>query len=49
MNSTTNDTMMDTNNITNHNYTIAMMLFLVAYSIFEAPSNLALKRFQPHR
>ncbi|CEL03727.1 hypothetical protein ASPCAL04873 [Aspergillus calidoustus] len=49
MNSTTNDTLMDTNNITNHNYTIAMMLFLVAYSIFEAPSNLALKRFQPHR
>ncbi|KAL2867813.1 major facilitator superfamily domain-containing protein [Aspergillus lucknowensis] len=49
MNSTTNDTLMDTNGITNHDYTIAMMLFLVAYSIFEAPSNLALKKFQPHR
>jgi hypothetical protein len=49
MDSTTNGTMLDKNNITNHNYTIAMMLFLAAYSIFEAPSNLALKRFQPHR
>ncbi|KAL2815280.1 major facilitator superfamily domain-containing protein [Aspergillus cavernicola] len=49
MNSTTEDTLMDTNNISNHQYTIAMMVFLVAYSLFEAPSNLALKQFYPHR
>ena len=49
MNSTTNDTLMDVNNISDHQYTIAMMLFLVAYSLFEAPSNMALKFFQPHR
>ncbi|KAL5333979.1 major facilitator superfamily domain-containing protein [Aspergillus crustosus] len=49
MNNTSGDTMMDTNNITNNQFTIAMMVFLVAYSLFEAPSNLALKIFQPHR
>lgn len=40
---------MQTNNITDHEYTIGMMVFLVAYSIFEAPSNIALKLVQPHR
>ena len=40
---------MDSNNVSNYQYTIAMMVFLVAYSVFEAPSNLALKIFQPHR
>ncbi|KAL4925274.1 major facilitator superfamily domain-containing protein [Aspergillus undulatus] len=49
MNSTTNDTLMETNSISDHQYTIAMMVFLVAYSVFEAPSNLALKLFHPHR
>ncbi|KAL4985313.1 major facilitator superfamily domain-containing protein [Aspergillus falconensis] len=49
MNSTTDDTLMDVNEISNHQYTIAMMVFLVAYSVFEAPSNLALKFFHPHR
>ncbi|KAL4804583.1 major facilitator superfamily domain-containing protein [Aspergillus unguis] len=49
MNSSTDDTLMDVNNISDHQYTIAMMLFLVAYSLFEAPSNMALKFFQPHR
>ncbi|KNG83782.1 MFS transporter [Aspergillus nomiae NRRL 13137] len=49
LNSSTNDTLLETNNISNHQYTIAMMVFLVAYSVFEAPSNLALKIFQPRR
>ncbi|KAL4813153.1 major facilitator superfamily domain-containing protein [Aspergillus spinulosporus] len=49
MNSTTGDTLMEVNDISNHQYTIAMMVFLVAYSVFEAPSNLALKSFRPHR
>ncbi|KAE8136454.1 major facilitator superfamily domain-containing protein [Aspergillus pseudotamarii] len=49
LNSSTNDTLMDSNNVSNYQYTIAMMVFLVAYSVFEAPSNLALKIFQPHR
>jgi MFS family permease len=49
MNSNTGDTLMEVNDISNHQYTIAMMVFLVAYSVFEAPSNLALKSFHPHR
>ena len=40
---------MQTMNLTSHQYTIALMLFLVAYSIFETPSNLALKIFSPKR
>ncbi|KAE8314448.1 major facilitator superfamily domain-containing protein [Aspergillus transmontanensis] len=49
LNSSTNDTLLESNNISNYQYTIAMMVFLVAYSVFEAPSNLALKIFQPRR
>ncbi|KAB8225101.1 major facilitator superfamily domain-containing protein [Aspergillus novoparasiticus] len=49
LNSSTNDTLLESNNISTYQYTIAMMVFLVAYSVFEAPSNLALKIFQPRR
>ncbi|EIT77482.1 permease of the major facilitator [Aspergillus oryzae 100-8] len=49
LNSSTNDTLLESNNISNYQYTIAMMVFLVAYSVFEAPSNLALKIFEPRR
>ncbi|KAF9894499.1 hypothetical protein FE257_006382 [Aspergillus nanangensis] len=49
MNTTTGDTLLQTNNISNYQFTVAMMVFLVAYSVFETPSNLALKFFQPHR
>lgn len=41
--------MMETNNMTAYQFTIALMVFLVAYSVFEAPSNLALKILHPHR
>ena len=40
---------MTTNNMSNYEYIIALMLFMVAYGIFEAPSNLALKVFSPRR
>lgn len=36
-------------NMTEHEFTVALMVFLVAYSVFEAPSNLALKVLSPHR
>ncbi|KAM0330826.1 hypothetical protein ACHAQA_003781 [Verticillium albo-atrum] len=49
LNSSTNDTMMDSTGMTPYEFTIALMVFLVAYSIFEAPSNLALKVFSPNR
>lgn len=41
--------MLQTINITEYQFTIALMLFLVAYSLFEAPSNLALKILSPNR
>lgn len=40
---------MQTLGLTSHQYIIALMLFLVAYSLFEAPSNLALKVLSPKR
>ncbi|KAJ4367989.1 hypothetical protein N0V83_006344 [Neocucurbitaria cava] len=49
LNSTTHDDMRETNNMTNYQFTIALMAFLIAYSIFEAPSNLALKVISPNR
>lgn len=49
LNSNTGDDILQTNNITSYEFTIALMLFLVAYSVFEVPSNLALKVFSPRR
>lgn len=48
MNSSTNDTLLDSTGMTNYEYRVALMLFLVAYTLFEAPSNLALKIFKPN-
>ncbi|CAH0051507.1 unnamed protein product [Clonostachys solani] len=49
LNSDTGDDIMQSLNLSSEQYIIALMLFLVAYSIFEAPSNLALKVFSPKR
>ncbi|RSM06216.1 hypothetical protein CEP52_005851 [Fusarium oligoseptatum] len=49
LNSDTGDDIMQTLGLTSHQYIIALMLFLVAYSLFEAPSNLSLKIFSPKR
>jgi len=49
LNSDTGDDILQTNNISSYEFTIALMLFLVAYSVFEVPSNLALKVFSPRR
>ncbi|KAH7124891.1 major facilitator superfamily domain-containing protein [Dactylonectria estremocensis] len=49
LNSDTGDDIMQTLKLTSHEYIIALMLFLVAYSLFEAPSNLALKVLSPKR
>lgn len=35
--------------MTNQQYLIALMIFIVAYTIFETPSNYMLKRFRPSR
>ncbi|KAJ5727168.1 hypothetical protein N7493_004988, partial [Penicillium malachiteum] len=47
LNSDTSDDLMHSIGMTDQQYRIALMLFLVAYSIFEAPSNLAMKIFSP--
>lgn len=49
LNSDTGDDLMQTLHLTNHQYIIALMLFLVAYGVFELPSNLALKVLSPKR
>jgi MFS family permease len=49
LNSTTNDDLLQSTNMTTYEYTIALMVFLIAYSVFEAPSNLALKVFSPNK
>ncbi|KAJ4029087.1 hypothetical protein NW756_014468 [Fusarium oxysporum] len=49
LNSDTGDDLMETLGLTTHEYLIALMLFLVAYCVFEPPSNLALKIFSPTR
>lgn len=41
--------MPQTNHMTNYQFTIALMVFIVAYCVFEAPSNLALKILTPNR
>lgn len=48
LNADTGDSMLQTNNMTANEFTIALMIFLVAYTIFETPSNLALKVFSPN-
>ncbi|KXJ87584.1 major facilitator superfamily domain-containing protein [Microdochium bolleyi] len=45
---TRNDLMTETG-MTNYEYIIALMVFLVAYGAFEAPSNILLKRLRPSR
>ncbi|KAI2677462.1 hypothetical protein LCP963914a_8120 [Penicillium roqueforti] len=47
LNSGTGDDLMTSIDMNDHEYRIALMLFLVAYSLFEAPSNLAMKKFTP--
>ncbi|KAF2215795.1 hypothetical protein CERZMDRAFT_34690 [Cercospora zeae-maydis SCOH1-5] len=41
-----NDLLTETK-MTNHQYVIALMVFLIAYALFEVPSNYALKRLKP--
>jgi sugar phosphate permease len=35
--------------MTNYQYTIALMVFLIAYAVFEVPSNYCIKKFKPSR
>lgn len=49
MNSSTNNDMMTETGMSNYEYTIGLMIFLVAYGVFEAPSNMLLKQLQPSK
>ncbi|KAK3313073.1 major facilitator superfamily domain-containing protein [Apodospora peruviana] len=46
--STGNDLLTETG-MTGHQFTIALMIFLVAYGLFEVPSNILLKKLRPSR
>ena len=35
--------------MTSYQYTIALMVFLIAYALFEVPSNYFLKKLRPSR
>ncbi|KAK6951660.1 hypothetical protein Daesc_006183 [Daldinia eschscholtzii] len=49
MNAATGDDLMTETGMTNFQYTISLMIFLVAYGLFEVPSNILLKKLRPSR
>ncbi|KAJ3542189.1 hypothetical protein NM688_g5998 [Phlebia brevispora] len=49
LNSDTGDSLMQSLNISNQQYLVALMIFIVAYTLFETPSNYLLKKFAPSR
>ncbi len=49
LNSSTHNDLLSETNMTAFQYTIALMVFLVAYALFEVPSNYFLKRLRPSR
>ncbi|KAH8766608.1 major facilitator superfamily transporter [Diaporthe sp. PMI_573] len=49
LNHSTQHDLMSETGMTNYQYTIALMIFLVAYGLFEVPSNILLKKLRPSR
>ena len=49
LNSSTHNDMQSETHTTSYQFTIALMIFLVAYAIFEVPSNILLKKLRPSR
>ncbi|KAI0084560.1 MFS transporter [Irpex rosettiformis] len=49
LNSNTGDSLVQKLHISNQQYLVALMIFIVAYTLFETPSNYMLKRFRPSR
>ncbi|OTA99658.1 hypothetical protein M426DRAFT_324976 [Hypoxylon sp. CI-4A] len=49
MNATTGDDLMTQTGMTDYQYTISLMIFLIAYGLFEVPSNILLKKLRPSR
>jgi hypothetical protein len=49
LNSSRKDDLLSSTHMTAHQYTIALMVFLIAYGLFEVPSNYFLKKLKPSR
>lgn len=49
LNSSRHHDMQQTTNMSNYQFTLALMVFLVAYAVFEVPSNILLKKLRPSR
>jgi sugar phosphate permease len=49
LNSSTQNDMQTECHMSNYDFTIALMVFLVAYGMFEVPSNMLLKKLRPSR
>lgn len=49
LNSLTKDDLLSSTHMTALQYTIALMVFLIAYALFEVPSNYFLKKLRPSR
>ncbi|KAI4636754.1 hypothetical protein J4E93_010979 [Alternaria ventricosa] len=49
LNANAGESLLQEANMTNYQYTIALMVFLVAYAVFEVPSNYFLKKLKPSR
>ncbi|KGO44826.1 Major facilitator superfamily domain, general substrate transporter [Penicillium expansum] len=49
LNSNTHNDLLSETKMTSYQYTIALMVFLIAYALFEVPSNYFLKKLRPSR
>ncbi|OQD73687.1 hypothetical protein PENDEC_c014G05993 [Penicillium decumbens] len=49
LNKNTHNDLLSETNMTSYQYTIALMVFLIAYALFEVPSNYFLKKLTPSR
>ncbi|OAA47937.1 Major facilitator superfamily domain, general substrate transporter [Metarhizium rileyi] len=49
LNSSTHDDMQTATGMTDYQFNIALMVFVVAYAVFEVPSNILLKKLRPSR
>ncbi|KAL3475292.1 major facilitator superfamily domain-containing protein [Aspergillus californicus] len=49
MNAESGNDLLTETNMTSYQYTIALMVFLIAYALFEVPSNYFLKKLRPSR
>ncbi|KAK8088553.1 hypothetical protein PG997_003514 [Apiospora hydei] len=49
LNNTSHDDMQSENGMSNYQFNVALMIFLIGYFLFEVPSNIMLKKLRPSR